>query len=90
MPAAHVVDAVLAWLRRGAASGRKAEMSFSPEDVSVDGRYGFLVSTYRLTLTSPTGSATAVGGRSMLIFKRGRDGQWRIWRDMDNRAPDAG
>lgn len=88
-PAYRGVDAILAFLERNAASGAKTSFAVDPEQIVIDGDRAFLISKYRMTVTPPRGAAVTAAGRSMLVFKR-HAGTWRIWRDMDNRAADAG
>ncbi len=88
-PAAKGVDAILAYLKRNKASGTKASFDFAPELITIDGNRGFLISKYWMTLTRGNGDRVNAAGRSFLVFKRGRYGQWRLWRDMDNQAPDV-
>jgi uncharacterized protein (TIGR02246 family) len=88
-PAAKGVDAILAYLKRNKASGTKASFDFTPELITIDGNRGYLISKYWMTLTRANGEKVEAAGRSFLVFKRGRDGVWRLWRDMDNQAPDV-
>jgi ketosteroid isomerase-like protein len=87
--AAKGVDAILAYLKRNKASGNKIAFSFAPEQITIDGRYGFLISKYWMVIDTQSGQHIEATGRSMLIFKRGKDRKWRIWRDMDNKAGDV-
>jgi uncharacterized protein (TIGR02246 family) len=61
------------------------------EDVQLTGpRTAQLISLFRMTVPQPDGSPPRVfTGRSLLIYKRGVDGRWLIWRDIDNSTPDA-
>jgi ketosteroid isomerase-like protein len=88
-PAAKGVEAILAYLKRNKASGTKASFDFTPELITIDGNRGYLISKYWMTLTRANGEKAEAAGRSFLVFKRGGDGAWRLWRDMDNQAPDV-
>jgi ketosteroid isomerase-like protein len=83
------VDVILQFLGRNKERGNQAQISFENEDVQVDGKYGFLTAKYWLTIETKAGQKFEVAGRSLLIFKRGKDKKWRIWRDIDNKAPDV-
>jgi uncharacterized protein (TIGR02246 family) len=83
-------DAILDYFRGRVALPVDARWAFREEDLSIDGDTGTLVSQYWLTVTPKAGGAArSFAGRSLLVYKRGEDGRWRIWRDMDNAAPDV-
>jgi ketosteroid isomerase-like protein len=88
-PLAKGVDAILAFLKRNKERGNAVSFAVQPEQIVIDGRYAFLISKYWMTITPPGKNAIDLAGRSMLVFKRGKDRRWRIWRDMDNFAPDV-
>lgn len=88
-PAKKGVDAILAYLKSAKASAGTVAFDISPEQVIIDGDYGFLISKYWMDIKPAKGSAVTQAGRSMLIYKKGADGKWRIWRDIDNQAPDV-
>jgi ketosteroid isomerase-like protein len=81
--------AILSFLGRNKERGNSVRMQFFNEEVKVDGRYGFLTALYWMTITTQSGQTFEARGRSLLIFKKGKKGKWRIWRDMDNKAPDV-
>lgn len=85
-PAARGVDAILAHLAQSRSKLSDARFAFEPERIDVDGDTAYLISKYWLLRDGKP----PVGGRSMLVYKRGPDGEWRIWRDIDNMAPDIG
>ena len=87
-PAHKGVDAILAFLTRNKESGAKTSFAVDPEQIVIDGNRAFLISKYWMTITPPGKAAIEAAGRSMLVFKRHGRG-WRIWRDMDNMAPDV-
>lgn len=89
-PAKKSRDEVIAYFAAVKARGAKASIDFEYEDITIDGDYAFAISTWRLTVESPDGKPPfRDAGRSFLVFKRGEDDQWRVWRDMDNHTPDA-
>jgi uncharacterized protein (TIGR02246 family) len=64
--------------------------TFREESLDIVGDVGTLVAQYWLTVTPRDGgNSRTFSGRSLLVYRRGADGRWRIWRDMDNRAPDV-
>jgi ketosteroid isomerase-like protein len=88
-PVAKGVDAILAFLRRNKASGNRVSFAVSPELITIEGRHGYLISKYWMSITKADGAKIDAAGRSFLVFKRGRDRKWRIWRDIDNQSPDV-
>lgn len=88
-PAKKGKDAVLAYFAARAGAGSELDIAFDYEDLTVDGDKAFLVATWRLTVTPPGRDTVRDAGRSLIVFKRGGDGAWRVWRDMDNRTPDV-
>ncbi|WP_353198769.1 nuclear transport factor 2 family protein [Sandarakinorhabdus sp.] len=91
-PVAKGADAIIAYLRRFSGRGAVVQFRFEPEDVMASRRFGVVVARYWMTSQLPGDAAPVrVAGRSMLIYKwqgSGRDGGWKLWRDMDNMAPD--
>lgn len=82
-------DNIIAFLRRLIDAGAKVEFQFMPEDVVANGDVGFFTAKYRMDITMPDAAApTIVAGRSFLVYKW-QDGSWKLWRDIDNFAPDA-
>jgi ketosteroid isomerase-like protein len=59
------------------------------EDLVVEGDRAYLVTQYSMRITSPEGTLTDLNGRTFLVYRKGVDGMWRVWRDMDNSAPDV-
>lgn len=88
-PALKGVEAILAYLRRNKQSGNQVQFSVAPELITIDGNRAFLISKYWMVIDTPAKSRIEAAGRSMLVYKRGKDGAWRIWRDMDNKAADV-
>jgi len=81
-------DAIVQFLGRLGQAGGSALIDFAPEEATADGSFGFVTAKYRMDITLPGQPPSTVLGRSMLIYKW-VDGQWLLWRDMDNLAPDA-
>ena len=87
-PAAKSADAIIAYLRRYRDMGASVTFRFEPEDIRVDGKVGTVVAKYWMTAQIPGRPQVRSAGRSMLIY-RWVDGQWKLWRDMDNTTPDV-
>lgn len=81
-------DAILSFLQRVPNAGGSVDFEFNNEEVVVDGDYGTVTATYLMTIAFPGRDPIEVAGRSLLIYKW-VDGEWLLWRDMDNQAPDA-
>ncbi|MEM8697470.1 MAG: DUF4440 domain-containing protein [Pseudomonadota bacterium] len=81
--------AIVGRFRQSHAAGWRATIDFLEEDLTIDGDRADLIALYWMTVTPPEGDAIEAMGRSWLTFQRGADGEWRLWRDMDNRAPDV-
>ncbi len=83
------VDAILSFLGRNKAAGNEVTIDFANEDITIDGLRAYLTAKYWMTITLADGQALNFKGRSFLVYKKGRHGLWRLWRDMDNQAPDV-
>lgn len=83
------VEAILSFLGRNKAAGNKVTIDFANEDIIIDGKTGYLTAKYWMTIQRPDYPPFDLRGRSFLVFSRGDDGHWRLWRDMDNKAPDV-
>lgn len=81
-------DAIISFLRRLTDAGAKVRFQFKPEEARVEGTIGFVTATYRMDIAAPDQPEQAVAGRSLLIYKW-IDGGWKLWRDIDNLAPDV-
>lgn len=73
----------------GLAAGRRVAIDFEIVELEVIGDHAWLVSRFAVTYTPPDDPAGAVTehGRSLIVYRRDRDGGWRIHRDMDAPAP---
>jgi ketosteroid isomerase-like protein len=82
-------DNILVFLRRLSQMGASAKFQFAPEEALVENGLGFVTAAYRMDITFPgQEDVTVVVGRSLLVYKWSDDG-WKLWRDMDNFAPDV-
>lgn len=87
-PAAKGADAIITYLRRYRDMGASVTFRFQPEDIRVDGKVGTVVAKYWMTAQMPGRPQVRSAGRSLLIYRR-IDGNWKLWRDMDNTTPDV-
>lgn len=83
------VDEILSFLGRNKAAGNRVTIDFTNEDITIDGQRAYLTAKYWMTITLANGQVLDFKGRSFLVYKKNSDGQWRLWRDMDNQAPDV-
>lgn len=83
------VDAILSFLGRNKAAGNTVTIDFANEDITVDGQRAYLTAKYWMTITLADGQVLDFKGRCFLVYKKGGNGLWRLWRDMDNQAPDV-
>ncbi|MHA7819796.1 MAG: YybH family protein [Erythrobacter sp.] len=81
-------DNIVAFLQRLSNMGANVTFQFKPEEALVENELGFVTALYRMDIAFPGRDPAVVAGRSLLIYKR-VDGAWKLWRDMDNFAPDA-
>ncbi len=88
-PAKNGVDAILAYFESSRKAGAKADITFDYEEEIIDGDYAFKVAKWWLETPQAVGEPVRDSGRSLVIFKRGDDGIWRLWRDIDNHTPDV-
>lgn len=81
-------DAIVGFLRRLSDMGAKVTFRFDNEEILVDRPYGFVTAKYRMDIAFPGRDPATAAGRSYLVYKL-EDGAWKLWRDIDNLAPDA-
>jgi uncharacterized protein (TIGR02246 family) len=76
----------------GLAAGRKVDIDITEKELTVAGDVAWFVSDFKVTYTStdPSVAPHSEYGRSLIIYRKGSDGKWRIHRDMDSPAPIAG
>lgn len=88
-PAKRSRAEILDGFRVAAANGRQANIRFENESVEVTGPMATVIGKYWMDVAAVDDQpAMTVSGRSLVIYKQGADGVWRLWRDMDNQAPD--
>lgn len=80
-------EAIVTFLRRLSDAGGGATMRFEPEEAVVQGVLGVVTAKYWMNMDLPGGAKRNIAGRSLLVYKR-VDGEWLLWRDMDNSAPE--
>ena len=75
----------------GLAAGRKVNIDIVVEELEVIHDWAWLVSEFTVTYGADNGEKPPVQetARSLLIYRKGADGKWRIHRDMDSPAPDV-
>jgi len=88
-PARKGIDAIMTYFKTSRASGAKASIVFENESRKVDGQYAFETAHWWLEFPRENAEPLKSSGRSFLVFKRGEDGKWRVWRDIDNYTPDV-
>lgn len=73
----------------GLAAGRQVEIALQEREVHAFGDMGWYVGDFTVTYTSTTVGAPPVTeyGRSMILYRRDKDGRWRVHRDIDSPAP---
>lgn len=81
-------DNILAFLQRLSGTGAKVEFRFEPEEAVAKPPFGFVTAKYRMDIAIPGRDPVVVAGRSFLVYKW-LDGEWKLWRDIDNFAPDV-
>ena len=88
-PARKGVDEILAYFKTSREAGGKAEIVFEFEDESIEGDVAVKVAKWWLESPQAAGEPARDSGRSVVVFKRGDDRIWRLWRDIDNHTPDV-
>lgn len=72
----------------GLAAGRKVEIDIDEREIVVSGDHAWMIGDFEVSYTPRDGGTPTVErGRSLILFRRDRDGTWRIHRDMDSPAP---
>ena len=87
-PKVEGADAIIAYLKRLSEMGADAAFRFEPEEAIVEGDLGIVTAKYRMDIDFPGREPVIAVGRSFLVYKW-QDGMWKLWRDIDNTAPDA-
>lgn len=83
-------DNIVAFLQRLSNAGGTAQFQFANEEVMMGsgGETGFVTAKYRMDIVFPGQEPSVIAGRSFLVYKWEDDG-WKLWRDIDNLAPDV-
>ncbi|MEP5938265.1 MAG: DUF4440 domain-containing protein [Erythrobacter sp.] len=81
-------DDILAFLQRLSQSGAEVRFQFDPEEAIAQPPFGFVTAKYRMDIAFPGRDPVQVAGRSYLVYKW-ENSRWKLWRDIDNFAPDA-
>ncbi|MEM6908175.1 MAG: nuclear transport factor 2 family protein [Pseudomonadota bacterium] len=79
---------IITFLQRLSDNGATVRFRFEPEEARVKGALGIVTAKYRMDIAFPDRAENQIAGRSLLIYKW-NDGDWRLWRDIDNFAPDV-
>lgn len=88
-PVRRGVDQIRAYFEPGLGTS-EVEFDLDVEHVEVHGDQAWLVSKYWLRATSKSsGYVYEDAGRSLIVYRRGADGEWRIVADIDNNTPDV-
>ena len=82
-------DETVDFFARNRRSGNEVTFRSEPENLVIEGDRAYLVTQYAMRIKSPDDKLTHMKGRTFLVYRRGTDGMWRLWRDMDNSAPDV-
>jgi len=74
----------------GLAAGRKVDIEVTERELIVAAGFAWYVGEFRVTYTSNDSRTPPKTeyGRSLIIYKKGDDGRWRIHRDIDSPAPE--
>lgn len=75
----------------GLAAGRQVNIDLTERELVVVGDYAWFISDFRVSYGDPDADEAIESeqGRSLIIFKRGGDGRWRVHRDIDSPAPES-
>jgi uncharacterized protein (TIGR02246 family) len=77
-------DAIVASLK-GMFEQVSVKTVLTGDDTKTLGNVGVDCGRYAVTVTPKAGAASYTNeGRYMVVYVKGADGQWRVWRDMDN------
>ena len=86
-PALRGIDAIRDYFAPRVGQG-KVEFLLDIERIEVTGRTAHLISGYWFTMQLPGKPEYRDAGRSLLIYRKSRSGQWRIHVDIDQGTPD--
>lgn len=73
----------------GLAGGRNVTIDVKERELVVHGDMAWFISDFKVTYSSDDAATPAETsyGRSLIIYRRGEDGRWRVHRDIDSPAP---
>lgn len=73
----------------GLAAGRRVNIVLQEREIHAFGDMGWYVGDFTVTYTPAATGAPPVTeyGRSMILYRRDKDGRWRVHRDIDSPAP---
>jgi uncharacterized protein (TIGR02246 family) len=81
-------EAILAHFAGMKERGVRADIAFDYESVVIEDDLAVMVAKWWLVAETDGAPPTRDAGRSLVVLKRSAEG-WRVWRDMDNHAPDV-
>jgi uncharacterized protein (TIGR02246 family) len=82
------IDAIRGYFTPLLTTPPDADFLLAEESLLVDGDLGVFMSKYWFTVRTPKGEIRDPG-RSLIVYRRGADGVWRIRMDIDQAAPDV-
>jgi ketosteroid isomerase-like protein len=82
-------DDIRAWYEKRTGGGFEMNAISEVDSIDVVGDIAVVVGTFRVTRKPEAGIAGLDHGGRYLAVMRKVDGEWRMWRDMDTRSPDA-
>lgn len=88
-PARKGVDDIITYLTNLKNSGMTADVETADEELVIDGNYAFSTTQWWFEYERKNGDILRDAGRAFMIFKRGEDGTWRLWRAVKNQSPDV-
>lgn len=88
-PARKGTKNIINYLEALRASGMSADVITADEELIIDGDYAFSTTKWWHELPFENGELMRNSGRSFVVFKRGDDGKWRLWRAIKHETPDV-
>jgi ketosteroid isomerase-like protein len=77
--------ALRTYFERRLASGIEVDSQFEVTNIVVEDDRASVIANWTVQGADPEGQSLCKNGRSLALYKRGTDGLWRMWRDIDNR-----
>lgn len=81
------VDDIVVYLKALREKGMTSDVKTDVENQFTDGHYSFSSTNWWVEYPRENGELFRDSGRSFVVFKRGLDGKWRLWRAMKNQSP---